>query len=164
MKGKIVVLITFFVLAASSTSAQERIAFFPFINMDGKLSLNIWCYNLQDSLTNAIIAKSPDQQSFYIVPSDSIIMLLAEYNIDPNNPQYVSDMWKVAKELKIKKVVTGNFNIQAEKFLINAYVYDVRMKLPYPGAQARDIFKSEEEIYEAIPEIVEKVFPAIAGD
>ena len=34
--------------------------------------------------------------------------------------------------LNANKVVTGNFNFEAGKFLVNAYIYDVRMKMPNP--------------------------------
>jgi TolB-like protein len=139
--------------------AQPRVAVFPFQNMDGKMELNIWSFKLQDSLTKAMEAINNKGQFFNIVPNDSVEQLLTELNIDPMNPQYPSDMWKVAKILNVQKIITGNFNIQAERFLINAYVYDVRTRLANPKNQAKDIFKAEANIFESIPEIVKELIP-----
>ena len=141
--------------------AQTRIAVLPFQNMDGKLERNIWCYKLQDSLTNALKAKDPDCKYFKIVPSDSIEQILAGMNLDPNNPQYLSDMWKAVKILNIEKVISGNFNIQADRYLINAYIYEVRTRMAVPDYQARDIFKSEENIMESIPMIVKRIIKGL---
>jgi TolB-like protein len=153
-----------FVFSAAGLLAQTRIAVLPFQNMDGKMELNIWSYNLQDSLKSALHQLDPEAQHFYIVPSDSVELILADMNLDPTNPQYPSDMWKAVKMLGAEQVVTGNFNIRANKFLINAYVYNVKIKLPHPHHQARDIFKSEEEIYESIPMIVESLKPVLVGE
>ena len=139
------------------TLSQPRITILPFQNMDGNLALNIWCYNLQDSLAKALIELDPNQEHFKIVPLDSVEVLLTEFNLDPTNPQYPSDIWKVVKLLNVQKVITGNFNTQAGYYLINAYVYDVRTKLPHPLYQAKDIFKTEKEIYDAVPIIVESI-------
>ena len=114
--------------------------YFRFRIWDGDLKYNIWSYNLQDSLTKSMGNLEQNGTSYYIVPADSVEIMLADLNLDPNNPQYQTDMWKVAKKLNVKKVVTGNFNIQANRFLLNAYVYDVKLKLPHPQYQARDIF------------------------
>lgn len=154
------ILLSAFLLSFVGSIAQVRVAVFPFRNMDGNLKLNIWCYQLQDSLMKALIKANEGAAMYAIVPADSIEMMLTELNIDPSNPQYETDMWTVAKKLNCKKVVTGNFNYQAERFLINAYIYDVKLKLAHPNYQARDIFKSEQNIYEAVNEIVESLLPA----
>lgn len=139
---------------------QVRIAVFPFQNRDGDMKFNVWCYKLQDSLFKELFTKDPEQKYFILIPADSIEMMLAEMNLDPNNPQYDTDMWTAAEKLNVKKVITGNFNYQAERFLINAFIYDVRMRLPHPTYQARDIFKGEERLFESIPIIVEGLLPA----
>lgn len=94
------------------------------------------------------------------MPQDSVEAILASLNLDPMNPQYQSDMWKAVDALNVDRVIIGNFNIQAGKFLINAYIYDPTIKLPDPRYQAKDIFKSEDKIYECIPIITKRLRPA----
>ena len=138
-----------------------RITVLPFRNMDGDMDLNIWCYKLQDSVTKALKAKDPEEKYYVIVPSDSVEILLAELNLDPTNPQYETDRWKVVESLKITKVVTGNFNLEAKRMLINAFIYDVRTKLPNARYQARDIFKKIPKTLEAVPRIIRKLLPGL---
>jgi TolB-like protein len=157
----VVILIAAILSSAGILSAQTRIAVLPFQNMDGKMEMNIWSYKLQDSLKKALNQLDPQSEHFYIVPTDSVELILADLNLDPTNPQYPSDMWKAVDMLGAEQVVTGNFNIRAGKFLINAYVYNVKIKLPHPHHQARDIFKAEDEIYESIPMMVESLKPAL---
>jgi len=152
----VLLLVSFFSIGLFS---QTRIAVFPFYNMDGNMKWNIWCYQLQDSLSNAMHVEDPQGQFYYIVPKDSVELLLAEMNVDPANPQYETDMWNVAKKLNVKKVVTGNFKYQAERFLINAYIWDVKTKLSNPKFKARDIFKREDNLYEAVTEIKDALVP-----
>ena len=141
--------------------SQTRIAVLPFQNQEGKIDLNVWSYQLQDSLQKALLALDADQKYFQLVPGDSIENLLAELNLDPTNPQYPSDMWKAVSSLNVEKVVSGNFYIRAEKLLINAYVYDVRTKLPDPKHQAKNIFKDVNDGLSAIEIIVHKLKPLL---
>ena len=115
-------LLLFFALTLFA-NAQIRVAVLPFENADGRMEFNIYSYQLQDSLTKALIARDVEAKNYQVVPIDSIEILLAELNIDPSNPQYLSDMWKVVDKLNCNKVITGNFNIQGDKFLLNAYIY-----------------------------------------
>lgn len=146
---------------SAKLQSQTRIAVLPFQNQEGKIDLNVWCYQLQDSLQKALIALDSEQKQFQLVPGDSIENLLAELNLDPTNPQYPSDMWKVVSSLNVEKVVSGNFYIRAEKLLINAYVYDVRTKLPDPKHQAKNIFKDVNDGLSAIEIIVHKLKPLL---
>lgn len=156
--------VLFFSLSVSQNEARAqvtRIAVLPFQNMDGLMELNIWCYKLQDSVAKALLEKDPNSEHYQIVPADSIDLLLADLNLDPTNPQYKTDMWKVVKSLNVEKVVTGNFNLQAKRILINAYIYDVATKLPDPHNQARDIFKKKTDVMEAVPRIIRKLLPGL---
>ncbi len=155
------VLAVLFIIPVNS-NAQVRTAVFPFENMDGQMEYNIWCYNLQDSLIKSLKIADSSNNMYEIVPVDSLEQLLAEMNLNPNNPQYKSDMWKVAEKLNAEKVILGTFNIRAERFLINAYIYDVKIKLPHPRYKAQDIFKAEENIYECVPIIVKRLLPAFS--
>ncbi len=164
------ILLTIFILvnmAYSQPSGQIRVAVLPFENADGRMEYNIWSYQLQDSIAKYLISKDPNEFNYRIVPIDSIEVLLAELNINPYNPQYASDMWKVVEKLNCQKVISGNFNIQHKKFLINAYIYIPELKLPDPRYQVKDIFKdiTDEDIYSAAELIGKRLRPAIlAGD
>jgi len=163
MKKHICFLFVVFVIFSSLNTlhSQTRIAVLPFQNQEGKIDLNIWSYNLQDSLQNALLALDAEQKYFQLVPGDSIEDLLAELNLDPTNPQYPTDMWKAVTSLNVEKVVSGNFYIRAGKLLINAYVYDVRTKLPDPKHQAKNIFKDIDDGLSAIEVIVVKLKPLL---
>ncbi len=141
--------------------AQVRIAVLPFQNMDGKIEKNIICYELQDSIFKELKLADPESKFYYVVPADSVEDVLATLNLDPSNPQYTSDLWKAVKILNIKKVISGNFNIQGNKILLNGYIYDARMKLADPKNQVRDIFKDEDKVLEAVDLIVKSILPAI---
>jgi len=149
------------VFISSLAISQTRIVVLPFANMDGNIKLNIYSYKLQDSLFKALQQVDPDGKNFQLVPLDSVEIVLADLNLDPNNPQYQTDLWKAVKLLKVQKVVSGNFNLQAERFLINGYVIDVETKLYDKANQARDIFKKEERILEAVPTIIKRISPAL---
>ncbi|PKL78524.1 MAG: hypothetical protein CVV25_11220 [Ignavibacteriae bacterium HGW-Ignavibacteriae-4] len=158
---KKIILVLSLLIAATSLFAQTRVAVLPFQNMDGNIDYNILCYDLQESLTTALIDADDSGEEYYIVPADSVEIVLSELNLDPSNPQYKSDLWKAVQMLNIKKVVVGTFNKQSDKFLINAYIYDVKMRMAYPNNQAKDIFKTREQILEAIPEIVSAIQPGL---
>lgn len=147
--------------AFSQDKSPERIAVLPFQNMDGLIERNVWSYQLQDSVYDLLLAEDPEAKYYYLVPIDSIEILLADMNIDPTNPQYPSDMWKAVDMLNVKNVITGNFDFHADKFLINAYIYNVKMRLPHPKHQARDIFKDPDNIMEAAPMIVRRLLPGL---
>ena len=158
---KKILLIAFLLFSINSLHSQTRIAVLPFQNMDGNIDYNLLCYDLQEGVTDLLMDAENNGEDFYIVPSDSVEMVLSELNLDPSNPQYKSDLWKAVQLLNIKKVVLGNFNKQSDKFLINAYVYDVKMRMAFPNNQAKDIFKTEEQIPEAITEIVLAIKPGL---
>jgi TolB-like protein len=141
--------------------AQIRVAVLPFQNMDGDLTLNVLSYKLQDSVANLLRQYDSTQKHFVIIPSDSIDLLVSQFNLDPTNPQYPTDMWKAVKLLNANAVISGTFNRKAGRILINAYIYDVNTKLAYPDYQVRDIFKPEDKVMEAVPIIVKKLLPGL---
>ncbi len=161
MKKLLVLFFLFIFFFLFSATSQIRIAILPFQNMDGDLSLNILSYKLQDSVANLLRTFDSLQQHFVIIPSDSIDLLVSQFNLDPTNPQYPTDMWKAVKMLNANVVISGSFNRKAERILINAYIYDVKTKLAFPDYQARDIFKPEDKVMEAVPIIVKKLLPGL---
>lgn len=114
---------------------------------------------MQDSLTKSMFSKDPEEKYYRIVPFDSVELILAQLNLDPNNPQYQSDMWKAADSLHVKWVVAGNFIINGERFLIDGYAFNVKTKLPNPKYHAKDIFKKEQNVMECIGEITDAIIP-----
>ncbi|MFP4370541.1 MAG: hypothetical protein ACOC2K_04975 [Bacteroidota bacterium] len=158
------VIITMAVAFTAANAQQLRIAVLPFDNSDGNMDYNIWSYKLQDSLYKELSIGDPDELNYRVVPIDSVEMVLAELNLDPENPQYASDLWKAIEILGVDRVVTGNFKVKANRFLINAYVYYVATKMPHPKFQARNIFKKEEDILSAVPFIHKKLRMAVIGN
>ena len=146
---------------SSFAFSQIKIAVLPFQNMDGLLDYNVYSYKLQDSLYKALKALDPDGKYYQLVPLDDIETVLSDMNLDPTNPQYPTDMWKAVQMLDVKEVITGNFNVESERFLINAYIYDVETKLPNLKYQARNIFKKEKDILKAVRIIVKRLKPAL---
>jgi TolB-like protein len=152
-----IILITFFIpLIAFS---QPKVVVLPFQNMDGNMDLNIICYDLQDSVFKAFEQKDPNNEYLELIPLVDVEEVLFEMNLDPANPQYPSDMWKAVKKLGAQYVILGTFNVQANRILMNTYIYDVDLKLAYPDYQALDMFKPQEKILENVPFIVDSLFP-----
>lgn len=152
-------IIIYFIFSFVSLFSQDKVVVLPFINSDGKLEKQNICYELQDSLYKSL--ELLENKNFELIPIIDVETALADLNIDPSNPQYKSDMWKACKILNANKVITGNFNFEAGKFLVNAYIYDVRMKMPNPKYQAKDIFKTNEAYMSSIPEILDALKPAL---
>jgi TolB-like protein len=148
----------------SNLHSQDRIAVLPFVNLDGKLDLNLWSYNLQDSLTKRLKQDDPQEYNYRVVPIDSIEMALAELNLDPTNPEYKSDMWRAIDALNIDRVVMGEFLFEDERFIINAQVMIVEYRMPDNRHMVRNIFKPKEKIYESIPMIAKKLRQGIIGN
>lgn len=159
MKSIFFFLICLFGLLQIST-AQERIAVLPFRNMDGLLSLTPLCAKLADTVAAELAKTDPQEKYIHVVPSDSVNEVLASLNLDPQNPQYDSDMWKAVAMLNITRVVSGGFNLQGDKLLVNAYIYEVTTKLADPTHQAKNLFKPKDQIMEIIPKIIKKLSPA----
>lgn len=154
---KIFFCIFIFIASFQLSFSKTRVVVLPFQNMDGNLELNIISYQLSDSLNLKLLEDEELTKNIEIVPLDSVETIMADLNLDPTNPQYPSDMWKAISMLNVSKVVTGNFNVQAQRFLINAYIYDVETKLPDPNYQVRDIFKKKEKIFESVDIISRKI-------
>jgi len=152
--------ITVMMLSANILVAQERIAVLPFRNMDGLLSLTPLCSQLADTVAVELAKTDPQEKFIHVVPSDSVNEVLASLNLDPQNPQYDSDMWKAVAMLNIRRVVSGGFNLQGDKLLVNVYIYEVTTKLPDAVNQAKNLFKPKDQIMEIIPKIIKKISPA----
>jgi TolB-like protein len=149
------------VVFAIPAMAQTRVAVLPFRNMDGLIERNVWSIKLADSLRLALANIDPSQTAFVFIPADSVEMAISELNLDPTNPQYESDVWKAVAALGAQRVVTGNFFLQGERVLMNAYVYDVATKMPDPAHQAKNLFKTPATYLEAVAIMAKRLHPAL---
>ncbi len=161
MKKLLIVLGLILLFSADYAFAQKRIAVLPFRNMDGNLALSPWCVKLSDSLATMLRQADSTSKNYIVVPQDSVAEVLASLNLDPMNPQYESDLWKAIAMLHVERAITGNFNIQYGKMLINAYNYDVQTKMPHPTAQAKNLFRTQEKTLDAVPAILNKLLPGL---
>ncbi|MFN8359091.1 MAG: hypothetical protein U0264_04175 [Candidatus Kapaibacterium sp.] len=160
MKKLLIVLGLLLVFGTGYASAQKRIAVLPFRNMDGNLALTPWCAKLSDSLATMLRQADSASKHYTVVPQDSVAEVLASLNLDPTNPQYESDLWKAIAMLHVERAITGNFNIQYGKMLINAYNYDVQTKIPHMS-QAKNLFRTQDKTLDAVPAILNKLLPGL---
>ncbi len=145
-----------------SVVAQVRVVVLPFRNMAHDIKYNPWNYQFADSLRSALVEADPGGLSYQIVPVDSVELALADLNLDPDNPQYESDMWKAVRNLKAQKAVQGNFQLRGDRVLINCYIYDMESMLADATNQAKDIYKSPTTYLEAIRPIVKRIRPGLS--
>jgi len=156
--SKIVICILFF--CSFNLFSQTRIAVIPFSNLDGNFDLNKWCYELQDSLTKALKAADPEETKMIITPAEDVMDALDDLNIDAHSSNFDSDKWRIVSGLNVDRIISGNFRITGNRFLINAYIYYPQTQLPDPDFQAKDIFKREDKVLEAVPAIVRQLSKA----
>lgn len=142
--------------------AQVRVVVLPFRNMAHDIKYNPWNYQFADSLRSALLEADPSGTSYQIVPADSVELALADLNLDPDNPQYESDMWKAVRNLNAQKAVQGNFQLRGDRVLINCYIYDMESMLADATNQAKDIYKSPTTYLEAIRPIVKRIRPGLS--
>jgi TolB-like protein len=157
------VLLAVLLLVGSDLCAQVRVVVLPFRNMSHDIKYNSWNYQFGDSLRAALVEADPEAREYVIVPSDSVELALADLNLDPNNPQYESDMWKAVRNLGARKAVQGNFQLRGERVLINCYVYDMESMMADATNQAKDIYKSPTTFLEAIRPIVKRIRPGLSA-
>lgn len=150
-----------FVCSTIAASAQVRVVVLPFRNMDGEIALNAWSQELADSVRKGLLAVDPQQTNFVIVDPDSVELVISEFNIDPTNAQYESDVWRAIAKMKANKVVQGNFFRRGDRVLMNAYVYDAEYKMADPVNQAKDLYKTQTTYLEAVRVMVKKLYPGL---
>ena len=129
--------------------------------MDGHIDYNIWQYELSDSLRMKLIEMDPESASYHIVDPDSVEMAISEYNLDPTNAQYESDVWRAVEDLKATHVIQGNFFLRGERVLMNCYLYDVEFKIADRKNQAKNIYKKPDTYMSAVPKMAKKLYPGL---
>ena len=155
------IIVGFFALSLAA-AAQVRVVVLPFRNMAHDIKYNPWNYQFADSLRSALLEADPSGTTYQIVSADSVELALADLNLDPDNPQYESDMWKAVRNLKAQKAVQGNFQLRGDRVLINCYIYDMESMLADATNQAKDIYKSPTTYLEAIRPIVKRILPGLS--
>jgi len=147
-------------LLSAAIAAPSKVTVLPFTNIDGEIDRNIVAYDLQEAI-HAELEAIGEGNGFELVPLIDVEMELSGLNLDPSNPQYESDLWKAVNNLGVKKVVLGSYDYDDGKYLVNAYVYDSRMKLPHPRFQSKDNFIDEAKVTELAKKIVNDLKGAI---
>ncbi|GAB5466104.1 MAG: hypothetical protein Kapaf2KO_15400 [Candidatus Kapaibacteriales bacterium] len=140
-------------------NAQTKVTVLPFSNVSGEIERNIIAYDLQETIY--ALLENQVGEEVELVPLEEVEFELSELNLDPSNPQYESDLWKAIANLGVKKVLLGSYDHDNGKYLVNAYVYDSRMKLPHPKYQSKDHFIEIDKVTELSSKIVEDLLPAI---
>lgn len=153
-------LFTVLLTAISAVAAPIKITVLPFTNLNGEFDRNIVAYDLQEAI-NAKLEELDSEGEFELVPLMDVELELSNLNLDPSNPQYESDLWKAVSNLGVKKVLLGSYDYKDGKYLINAYVYDARMKLAHPRFQSKDNFIDEDKVTELAEKIVNDLKGAI---
>lgn len=149
-------------LGSVAAYAQQRVIVLPFRNMDGKIDYNLWQYELADSLRTLLLEMDPKEEHYHLVDPDSVEMAIAEFNLDPTNAQYESDIWRAVDLIKADKVVQGNFFLRGDRVLMNAYVYDVEYKMADQVNQAKDIYKTPDTYLSAVKKMAKQLYPGLA--
>ncbi len=145
----------------NQATAQARLVILPFRNTDGLIDYNLWQYELADSLRVVLTEMDPEEQYYHIVDPDSVEMAIAEFNLDPTNAQYESDVWRAVELIRADKVIQGNFFLQGERVLMNAYIYTVEYKMANQQHRAKDIVRTPTTYLSAVKLIAKKLFPGL---
>jgi len=153
-----------FLICSISTFAQTRIAILPFSNLDGNFDYNKYCYELQDSLTIAFSEVDPDNRHIIVIPASEVDEHLDDLNISADSPTFDVDKWKILEKLECDRVISGTFRIAANRFVINSYIYYPETLILDHDYQAKDIFKREDKILEAVSTIVRQLSKAFIKD
>lgn len=143
-----------FVLFAQGT----KISFVPFVNANGDMQYDKYTLMLQDSLQKHFI-KTAAENGYEVVPYEQIKQKLTDDNIKPEDAQYESDLWRYIENAGAKYVISGNILNQGGKFIINTYIYDVKMKLQITSHIAKDLMVPENNILRAVVPIYKRLVP-----
>ena len=153
-----------FLFLSAAASSQIRIAILPFSNLDGNADYNRYCYDIQDSLTKAFEEVDAEKKFIEIISFDEVDNAMSDMNLDANTPNFDGEKWKVLEILECDRVISGTFRFVGGRFVINAYIYYPETRISDQDYQAKDIFKREEKIMEAVPVIVRRLSKAFIKD
>jgi len=140
--------------------SQTTIAVLPFRNMDGNINLDAYSSKLSDSLYKEI-EKIAGDLGIKLITNDQVEKAINSLKEGETHPNYEATMWKAAELLGTNKVVSGTFNMQNDRLLVNAYIYDSVLRLQDPQNRAVNLFKAPDSVMEVIPIIVRKLKPGL---
>jgi hypothetical protein len=66
----------------------------------------------------------------------------------------------VLGNIECDKIISGTFRLAAKRFLVNSYIYCPETQVSDQEFQAKDIFKKEDKILEAVNTIVKQLSKA----
>ncbi len=157
-------IIPIFLIFNVALFSQIKIAILPFSNLDGNSDYNKYCYEIQDSLTKAFLEVDIEKKFIDVLSLEEVDNAMSDMNLDANAPNFDGQKWNVLEILKCDRVISGTFRVVGERFVINSYIYYPETRISDQTHQAKDIFKKEEKILEAIPVIVRKLSKAFIAD
>lgn len=149
-----------FCLSFIDSFSQTTIAVLPFRNMDGNIKLDVYSSKLSDSLYKEI-EKITGELGIKLITNEQVEKAIASLKEGETHPNYEATMWKAAEMLGTNKVVSGTFNMQNDRLLVNAYIYDSVLRLQDSQNRAINLFKAPESVMEVIPIIVRKLKPGL---
>ncbi len=140
--------------------SQTTVAVLPFRNMDGNIKLDVYSSKLSDSLYKEI-EKIAGDLGIKLITNEQVEKTISSLKEGETHPNYEATMWKAAEMLGTNKVVSGTFNMQNDRLLVNAYIYDSVLRLQDSQNKAINLFKAPESVMEVIPIIVRKLKPGL---
>lgn len=140
--------------------SQTTVAVLPFRNMDGNIKLDVYSSKLSDSLYKEI-EKIAGELGIKLITNEQVEKTISSLKEGETHPNYEATMWKAAEMLGTNKVVSGTFNMQNDRLLVNAYIYDSVLRLQDSQNKAINLFKAPESVMEVIPIIVRKLKPGL---
>ena len=149
-----------FVSAFLQSFSQTIIAVLPFRNMDGNINLDMYSSKLSDSLYKEI-EKISSELGIKLIANEQVESAINSLKEGEAHPNYEATMWKAAELLGTHKVVSGTFNMQNDRLLVNAYIYDSKLRMQDPQNKAINLFKAPSAVFEVIPIIVRKLKPGL---
>ncbi len=158
---KILLLGIFLLISTSITGfSQTSVAVLPFRNMDGNINLDIYSTKLSDSIY-VEIEKIAKDLGIKLISNEEVEKSINSLKEGETHPNYEATMWKAAEILGSDKIVSGTFNMQNDRLLINAYIYDTTLRLQDPNNKAVNLFKPASTVFEVVPIIVRKLKPGL---
>ncbi|MBL8003695.1 MAG: hypothetical protein JNL36_01245 [Candidatus Kapabacteria bacterium] len=156
----ICILAILFCISYIDTLSQTTVAVLPFRNMDGNIKLDVYSSKLSDSLYKEI-EKIAGDLGIKLITNEQVEKTISSLKEGETHPNYEATMWKAAEMLGTNKVVSGTFNMQNDRLLVNAYIYDSVLRLQDSQNKAINLFKAPESVMEVIPIIVRKLKPGL---
>jgi hypothetical protein len=147
--------------AQGDGATPTTIAIFPLKNLGGEVIYDELSWKYADSLAAALNATPEAGKTFVLVSMDDIRDQMLAQNVDVKSPSYETDVFTIAKLLGATKIVWASFLVKYEKALIEAKVVDTKTLMSNPDHVAKKIKALYTEATTTVPQVVEKILPAM---